>query len=83
MTEDWSSWMDVSYRSRFQDREVGAPCCGTKFDLNDLQYEWPMAFASWRIEVLNPDPATFISGPDQVLIEAALRSPVRQILARY
>jgi hypothetical protein len=75
--------MDLSYRSRFQDREVDVPCSGAKIDLNDFRYEWPIAFAPWSVEVLNPDSATFLSGHDQVLIKAALRSPVRQILARY
>jgi hypothetical protein len=83
LTGRLSTLMDVGYRTRFQDRQVVVPCCAAKVDLNDLRYEWPMAFASWSIEVLNPDPLTFISRPDQVLIEAALRSPVRQILARY
>lgn len=83
LTADWSNWMDLSYRSSFQDREVDVPCCGEKIDLNDLRYQWPMAFASWSVEVLNPDPATFVPAHDQVLIEAALQTPVRQILARY
>jgi hypothetical protein len=83
LTGNWSSWMEASYKSRFQDREVEVPCCGAKIDLNELRYESPMAFASWSVEVLNPDPASFLSGHDQVLVEAALRSPVRQILARY
>ena len=83
LTGQLSNWMDVSYRSHFQDRKVDVPCCGEKIDLNDLRYEWPMAFASWTVEVLNPNPATFIPAHDQVLIEAVLRSPVRQILTKY
>src|SRR4051794_15935098 len=39
LTGQWSNWMDISYKSRFQDREVGVPCCGAKVDLNDLRYE--------------------------------------------
>jgi len=42
-----------------------------------------MVFASWRVDALKPDPAMFISGLDQLLIEAAPGSPVREILARY
>jgi hypothetical protein len=80
---DWPEWMSNSYdQSRFQDREVVVPCCGATVDLNDLQYEFPMAFASWFVELWNPDPAAFISAEDERLIEAALGAPVRQVLAR-
>jgi hypothetical protein len=52
-----SSWMDASYRTRFQNREVDVPCCGADMDRNDLGFEWPLGFPSWSAEVLNPDPA--------------------------
>jgi hypothetical protein len=79
----WSQWMGSSYRqSRFQDRKVVVPCCGATVDLNDLRYEFPMGFASWFLELWNPDPADFISAEDERLIEAALGAPVRQVLAR-
>jgi hypothetical protein len=81
--EHWSQWMKDSYRqTRFQDRMVVVPCCGAKVDLNDLRYEFPMAFSSWSVELWNPDPAVFMSAKDERLIEAALGTPVRQVLAR-
>ncbi|MGB6159345.1 MAG: hypothetical protein WBH45_13750, partial [Acidobacteriaceae bacterium] len=81
--KNWSRWMNNSYRqSRFQDRKVVVPCCGTTVDLNDLVYQFPMAFASWSIELRNPDPAIFMSAEDERIIEAALGAPVRQVLAR-
>jgi hypothetical protein len=81
--EHWSRWMNDSYRqSRFQDRKVVVSCCGAAVDLNDLVYQFPMGFASWSIEVWNPDPAIFMSAEDERLIEAALGTPVRQVMAR-
>jgi hypothetical protein len=37
LTGKLSSWIDVSYRTHFQDREVDVPCCGAKVDLNNLR----------------------------------------------
>jgi hypothetical protein len=79
----WSQWMSDSYRrSGFRDRKVVVPCCGATVDLNDLLYDFPMGFASWSIELWNPNPATFRPAEDERLIETALGTPVRQVLAR-
>jgi hypothetical protein len=83
LSQHWSRWMTDSFdRSLFRDREVVVPCCGAKVDLNDLQYYFPVCFASWFVELWNPDPATFMPTQSESLIEAALGNPVRQILAR-
>ena len=40
LTGKWSDWMDASYESRFQNREIDVPCCGATIDLNDLRIEY-------------------------------------------
>jgi hypothetical protein len=64
--QHWHQWMNDSYRrSGFRDREVVVPCCGATVDLNDLLYYFPMGFASWFIELWNPDPAAFVSAQNE------------------
>jgi hypothetical protein len=79
---DWQRWMEEIYRCGFRDREVVMPCCGATVDINDLHYESPIAFATWLIEIWNPDPAIFVSVENERLIEAALGTPIRQVLSR-
>jgi hypothetical protein len=31
------------------------PCCGALVSMNDLNYVWPAAFASFVLEAMNPD----------------------------
>lgn len=52
----WAAAMGESYeRSAFADRRVVLPCCGTVADLNELDYgDWPVAFARWWVDCLNP-----------------------------
>ncbi|WP_028655699.1 hypothetical protein [Nocardioides sp. J54] len=33
--------------------DAAMPCCGASANLNDLNYDWPMAFARFEIEVMN------------------------------
>jgi hypothetical protein len=53
--EWWSAAMTTAHESRFQDRLATLPCCGSRFDLNDLDYgDFPVAFAQWWVDCMNP-----------------------------
>lgn len=60
------------------------PCCGERSSLNDLEYDWPMGFASFEICVLNGarDPYELQRGELERL-GSLLGHPVRQVLAHY
>lgn len=56
-SEWWATAMAESYdRSAFADRRVVTPCCGANSDLNELDYgDWPIAFARWWVDCMNPN----------------------------
>ncbi|MGH9226370.1 MAG: hypothetical protein ACRD2W_21860 [Acidimicrobiales bacterium] len=55
--EPWAAAMTESYEaSAFKDRRVVLPCCSAACDLNDLDYgDWPVAFARWWVDCMNPN----------------------------
>ena len=55
--EWWSNAVAESHdRSGFRERTASMPCCGAVVDLNDIDYgEWPVAFARWWVDCMNPD----------------------------
>lgn len=79
-TEAWQEAMDRAYESRFHDRTFTVPCCNRPADLNDLAYDWPCAFGSWWVELLNPPPL-----PDGLAYDLALTlgTVLRRIHVRY
>lgn len=52
-TEWWQKSMDIAYQTKFTALLVDTPCCGKRYSLNDLCYEWPAGFARFVIEVHN------------------------------
>ena len=50
----WQDAMDSASNRDFSDLNVTTPCCGVRESLNNLNYVWPAAFASFVIEVRNP-----------------------------
>lgn len=83
VTEDWPDWFDESAKSHFARRIVRTMCCGAESDLNDLVFEWPAGFSRQVLEVMNPNPATWLLESEQKRIESAWGIQVRQILAHY
>ena len=53
--EWWFDAMDKVSEKEFQDLNVQAGCCGAVVSLNDLRYEWPVAFGSFALEVRSPN----------------------------
>ncbi len=51
----WINEMDRAYnKTKFTDLTISTPCCDILCSLNDLRYEWPMGFARFIIEAINP-----------------------------
>lgn len=82
----WAERMDDSWSpdlNAFADLQVVTPCCGTNSSLNDLDYEWPAGFASFRLQARNPSRGGFLPDAELEEIAAALGSPLRQVYAHY
>lgn len=71
-------------RHELEHLEVVLPCCGETSSLNDLEYDWPMGFASFEICVLNGTRDRYELQPDELdRLGSLLGHPVRQVLAHY
>jgi hypothetical protein len=64
--------------------DVVLPCCGETSSLNDLEYDWPMGFATFEICVLNGSRDQYQLQLDELeRLSSLLGHPVRQVLAHY
>ena len=50
----WSDAMDTASESGFTDLDTETPCCHKTVSLNDLNYDFPCAFARCVIIITNP-----------------------------
>jgi hypothetical protein len=50
----WSDAMSEAAETQFESLEVRAGCCGAVVSLNDLHYRWPVGFARFVLEAMNP-----------------------------
>ncbi|MHA7859934.1 hypothetical protein ACX1DX_00905 [Tessaracoccus sp. Y36] len=78
----WLEEMDRAFKQDFTDLDTVMTCCGQPASLNDLNYDWPAGFARFRLASQNPNRG-WLTPDELTTISAALRHPVRQILARY
>ena len=78
--EWWSVVMEAAHEQRFRDLRATPPCCGYTQSLNELVYAWPMGFARYTLEAINPGVGSL---PEAVIarLETALGSPLRLIWA--
>lgn len=89
--EDWFSEQATVATDETELRELGVvtPCCNTSTTLNDLKFSWPAGFASFAIRVETPSrawdnpTAPWFTDAEVQMVEAALGTPVRQVLAHY
>jgi hypothetical protein len=63
----WTEAMNSAFTNGFSDLDVTARCCGARVSLNDLNYVWPAAFASFVIEVMNPNIKNLTPAQEQEL----------------
>ena len=50
---DWVFEVVSDHADDFGNLEVSMPCCEAGGNLNDLDYDWPMGFVQFEIEVMN------------------------------
>lgn len=77
----WADAVSRAYESRFQTLTVCAQCCGASVSLNELRYGWPVAFATFSLDALNPE-SLHLSTEQLAQLEAALGCGVRVVQAR-
>lgn len=53
-TEWWAEQMDKASSNHFNELSIITLCCTTTSSLNKLHYIWPMGFARYIIEIINP-----------------------------
>jgi hypothetical protein len=80
--EWWTLAMEVAHEQQFADLRVMTPCCQAVVSLNDLVYGWPVGFARYTLDVLNPGVGSL---PERVhqRLEEVLGSRIREIWAHY
>ena len=66
----WSNDVSRAYENHFRVLETVLPCCGQTVPLNDLKYDFPCAFASCAILIMNP----------WAMVEEEVIAHVREIL---
>ena len=77
----WQLAMKRAYETHFTNLAINTPCCGAPLTLNDLQYHWPVGFARYSLEVVNPG---MDMEADKVnILENTLGSELRKIWAHY
>lgn len=87
--EWWSDRMDELAAGGWEQGDVDAPtrspCCGGAVTVRSLNYEWPMGFARFSVDVWNPSP--WPDGNDPVGAATALGDaigvPLRGLWAHY
>lgn len=77
----WKEAMDTASEYKFMELDIVVPCCNSKTTLHDLIYEWPVGFAQFRIEIVNPN--RHISEEELNEIETVLDTKLRRIWAHY
>jgi hypothetical protein len=53
--EWWTGWASQEAELSFPLKSTPLPCCGAIRNLADLIYDWPLGFARFSIEAMNPN----------------------------
>jgi hypothetical protein len=76
----WSVIMEAAHERQFRELRATTPCCGHTQSLNELQYAWPMGFARYTLEAVNPRVGS-LPERTQVRLAETLGCPIRLIWA--
>jgi hypothetical protein len=77
----WQAAMDADFDGQgFRLEPQAMPCCRRRFALNQLNYDWPQAFARFGLQLMNPNVGT-LPADAVAQIEAALGTSVNVIYA--
>lgn len=74
----WADCVSDMAARGFSSLEVIAPCCGAKVSLNELNYVWPVAFASFELSAMNANAKSLSTAQLQEL-ERVLGVSLREI----
>jgi hypothetical protein len=74
----WGDAMSSAHESGFADLATVAPCCGNSVSLDKLNYVWPVGFARFVLQALNPNCAGLASDQLQRL-GSVVGCPLREI----
>lgn len=77
----WQEWMDREAEEDFPLNVVALPCCGTKKNLAELEYDWPQGFSRFSIEAMNPNIAD-LTAETVKQFELVLGCKLRKVLQR-
>ena len=76
-TEWWSNQMEICSSNNFNDILITTPCCNSTASLNHLEYMWPVGFARYVIEIMNPN-------EDEVMeIEKLIKNKSYKLIRSY
>lgn len=78
----WQERMDDASASHFARLDAVVPCCSVTISLNDLQYDWPAAFARFELEIRDPGRG-WLSSAEAEQVSIVLGIEVREVLAHY
>ena len=73
----WGDAVNEAWKSHFENLSVVTPCCRNAASLNDLNYEMPMAFGRFALELFNP--RTNIGDEQRKHLEQVLGTPLRAV----
>jgi hypothetical protein len=77
--EWWTLAMEAAHEHKFRDLRATMPCCAARLSLNDLAYSWPMGFARFTLEAINPTIGVELPARLQRRLEAVLGCRLRVI----
>ena len=82
ITDWWADALSEAGDRQFRTLDVVTPCCGHTTTLNDLRYDWPVAFGRVSLSALNPD-VTEVDPAVKRAVETALGLPTRLVYQHY
>jgi hypothetical protein len=73
----WGDAMNEAWKSHFENLSIVTPCCRAATSLNELNYNFPMAFGKFAIELFNP--RTIVGDEQRKQLERTLGTPLKAV----
>src|SRR5262249_37585108 len=77
-TTDWQAWMASEEEDEYPITKRVLPCCGVKYKLHELTYQWPGGIGRFALEERNCNIGE-LSKQDKAEFERILACPIRVI----
>jgi hypothetical protein len=78
----WADAVSEAWKTDFTTLQIRSRCCETTVSLNDLDYGWPVGFASYVLEAANPS-SKGLSPSQLAELETKLGCAIREIPAHH